>query len=133
MQPDASVGCDLQEEGPLASSSCDQRATVLTRIADSVPRTLNHPRTIWGNPAPTVQQEAEEEAMVTTEEDTISQLQDEVKSLEVAQAVQGATLAGAQATQAAAHAGTWSTMLAGAAGLIVGIFLAIAIGGSRRR
>jgi hypothetical protein len=30
--------------------------------------------------------------------------------------------------QAAAHAGTWSTMLAGAAGLVVGMFLAIAIG-----
>ena len=68
-----------------------------------------------------------------TKDGTISQLQDEVKSLEVAQAVQGATLAGAQATQAAAHAGTWTTMLAGATGLIVGIFLAIAIGGTRRR
>ena len=70
---------------------------------------------------------------MVTDQDTISQLQEEVKDLEVAQAVQGATLAGAQATQAAAHAGTWSTMLSGAAGLIVGIFLAIAIGGARRR
>ena len=67
-----------------------------------------------------------------TNEDTISQLQDEIKALEVSQAVQGATLAGAQATQAAAHAGTWSTMLAGAAGLVVGMFLAIAIGARRR-
>lgn len=80
----------------------------------------------------TLKQKAEEEAMATNEE-TISQLQDEVKGLEVSQAVQGATLAGAQATQAAAHAGTWSTMLAGAAGLVVGMFLAIAIGGTRRR
>ncbi|HET6790864.1 MAG TPA: hypothetical protein VFI35_04690 [Actinomycetota bacterium] len=70
---------------------------------------------------------------MATNEDTISQLQDEVKGLEVSQAVQGATLAGAQATQAAAHAGTWSTMLSGAVGLIVGMFLAIALGASRRR
>ena len=70
---------------------------------------------------------------MATNEETISQLQDEVKGLEVSQAIQGATLAGAQATQAAAHAGTWSTMLAGAAGLVVGMFLAIAIGGTRRR
>ena len=70
---------------------------------------------------------------MATNEDTISQLLDEVKGLEVSQAVQGATLAGAQATQAAAHAGTWSTMLAGAAGLVVGMFLAIALRGSRRR
>ena len=40
---------------------------------------------------------------MATNEDTISQLQDEVKALEVSQAVQGATLTGAQATQAAAH------------------------------
>lgn len=73
-----------------------------------------------------------EEAMATTEE-TITQLQDEIKGLEVGQAVQGAALAGAQATQAAAHAGTWSTMLSGAAGLVVGMFLAIAISGSGRR
>ena len=72
------------------------------------------------------------EVMATTEE-TITQLQDEIKGLEVGQAMQGATLAGAQATQAAAHAGTWSTMLSGAAGLVVGMFLAIAISGSRRR
>lgn len=70
--------------------------------------------------------------MVTTE-DTITELQDEIKSLEVGQAVQGATLAGAQATQAAAHAGTWSTMLAGAAGLVVGMFLAIFLRNSSRR
>jgi hypothetical protein len=59
-------------------------------------------------------------------------------SLETAQAVQAATLAGAQATMAAtqagasstttaAHAGTWSTMAAGAGGFIVGTFLGLAI------
>ena len=69
--------------------------------------------------------------MATTEE-TVTQLQDEVKGLEVGQAVQGATLAGAQATQAAAHAGTWSTMLAGGAGLIVGMFLAVFLTNSKR-
>ena len=68
-----------------------------------------------------------------TSEETISQLQDEVKGLEVGQAVQGATLAGAQATQAAAHAGTWSTMLAGAAGLVVGMFLALFLTRDSRR
>jgi hypothetical protein len=72
-----------------------------------------------------------EVTMATTEE-TISQLQDEIKGLEVGQAVQGATLAGAQATQAAAHAGTWSTMLAGAAGLVVGMFLALFLRNSVR-
>ena len=70
---------------------------------------------------------------MATSEEAISQLQDEVKGLEVGQAVQGATLAGAQATQAAAHAGTWSTMLAGAAGLVVGMFLALFLKNSGRR
>jgi hypothetical protein len=41
--------------------------------------------------------------------------------------VEAATNAGAQATQAATHAGTWSTMLAGAGGLVVGMFLALAL------
>ena len=72
------------------------------------------------------------EEMATTEE-TITQLQDEIKGLEVGQAVQGATLAGAQATQAAAHAGTWSTMLSGAAGLVVGMFLAVFLTNTGRR
>lgn len=76
--------------------------------------------------------ETGELAMATSEE-TISQLQGEVKGLEVGQALQGATLAGAQATQAAAHAGTWSTMLAGAAGVVVGMFLALFLGDSKRR
>jgi hypothetical protein len=61
-----------------------------------------------------------------------------LSSLEKAQAVQAATQAGAEATQAAAQAGmtatqaaaqagTIGTMAAGAIGLIVGIFLGIAI------
>jgi hypothetical protein len=70
---------------------------------------------------------------MATSEETISQLQDEIKGLEVGQAVQGATLAGAQATQAAAHAGTWSTMIAGAAGLVAGMFLAVFLRDAGRR
>ena len=70
---------------------------------------------------------------MASNEDTLNKLQDEVKGLEVSQATQAATLAGAQATQAAAHAGTWSTMSAGAVGLVVGIFLGMAIAGSRHR
>ena len=70
---------------------------------------------------------------MATSEETIRQLQDEIKGLKVGQAVQGATLAGAQATQAAAHAGTWSTMLTGGAGLVVGMFLAIFLRNSSRR
>ncbi|HSL11796.1 MAG TPA: hypothetical protein VLA82_10830 [Actinomycetota bacterium] len=68
---------------------------------------------------------------MTTTEDDLSKLQDEVKGLEVSQAGQAATIAGAQATQAAMQAGTWSTMAAGAGMLIIGIFLGLAIG--RRR
>ena len=45
--------------------------------------------------------------------------------------VQAATEAGAHATQAATHAGTWSTMLAGGGGLIVGMFLALALTATR--
>ena len=59
--------------------------------------------------------------------DVGQQLQD----LEKAFAVQTATDAGAHATQAATHAGTWSTMLAGAGGLIVGMFLALALTATR--
>jgi hypothetical protein len=47
--------------------------------------------------------------------------------------VQAATQAGANATQAATHAGTWSTMVAGSAGLIVGMFLALAFAATTRR
>ena len=64
--------------------------------------------------------------MATSTED-ITKLREEIKALEIGQAGQAATMAGAEATQAAAHAGTWSTMLSGAAGLVVGMFLGIAI------
>ncbi len=47
-----------------------------------------------------------------------------------AQATQAATQAGMSATTAAAHAGTWSTMAGSAAGLVIGIFLGIAIANS---
>ena len=71
------------------------------------------------------------------------QLMERVHALEVAQATQAAaqagsvatltaTQAGATSTTAAAHAGTWSTMVAGSAGLIVGIFLGIAITNSHK-
>ena len=55
------------------------------------------------------------------------QVVERIHALETAQATQTAALAGAQTTQAAAHAGTWSTMVAGAGGLVVGMFLALAI------
>ena len=61
--------------------------------------------------------------MSTSQED----LKQEVEDLKTAQATQAATLAGAQATQTAMQAGTWATMAAGFGGLIVGIFLGIAI------
>jgi len=47
--------------------------------------------------------------------------------------VQAATQAGANATQAATHAGTWSAMIAGAGGLVVGMFLAMALISTARR
>ena len=59
--------------------------------------------------------------------DLAQELQDLKKTVEV----QAATDAGAHATQAAAHAGTWSTMVAGAAGLVVGMFLALALSATR--
>ena len=58
-------------------------------------------------------------------------LQQELQDLKKTVEVQAATQAGANATQAATHAGTWSTMLAGAAGLIVGMFLALALTATR--
>lgn len=70
---------------------------------------------------------------MSTTTDGMGKVDEQLKELEVGQATQAATLAGAQATQAAAHAGTWSTMLAGAVGLVVGMFLAIALGAARRR
>jgi hypothetical protein len=70
-------------------------------------------------------------------------LTERVHALETAQATQAATMAGAQATQAAtqagmtttqaaAHAGTWATMTAGSVGLVVGLFLGMAIAKARR-
>ena len=59
--------------------------------------------------------------------DVRQEIQDLKRTLEV----QAATEAGAHATQAATHAGTWSTMLAGGAGLVVGMFLAIALTATR--
>lgn len=55
----------------------------------------------------------------------------EIQDLKKAFEVQAATEAGAHATQAATHAGTWSTMLAGAGGLVVGMFLALALTATR--
>ena len=62
------------------------------------------------------------------EHDVRQEIQDLKKSMEVP----AATEAGAHATQAATHAGTWSTMLAGAGGLVVGMFLALALTAFRR-
>ena len=53
--------------------------------------------------------------------DVRQEIQDLRKSMEVQ-----------AATQAATHAGTWSTMVAGSAGLIVGIFLALAFAATTR-
>ena len=64
---------------------------------------------------------------MATSTEEITKLRDEIKALEVSQAGQAASMTGAEAAQTAAHAGTWSTMLAGAAGLVVGMFLGIAI------
>ena len=61
--------------------------------------------------------------------DVRQEIQDLKKSLEV----QAATEAGAHATQAAAQAGTWSTMLAGAGGLVVGMFIAMALTATVRK
>jgi hypothetical protein len=54
-------------------------------------------------------------------------VQDQIQNLRKDMEVQAATQAGETATQAATHAGTWSAMIAGAAGLVVGMFLAVAI------
>jgi hypothetical protein len=70
---------------------------------------------------------------MSTTTDGMGKFEEQLKELEVGQATQAATLAGAQATQAAARAGTWSSMLAGAVGFVVGMFLAMAIAGFRRR
>jgi hypothetical protein len=72
----------------------------------------------------------------TTQTETRNETTDvhqEIQELRKAVEVQAATEAGAHATQAATHAGTWSTMLAGAAGLVVGMFLALALTATARR
>ena len=58
-------------------------------------------------------------------------VEQEIQDLKKAFEVQTATEAGAHATQAATHAGTWSTMVAGAGGLVVGMFLALALTATR--
>ena len=58
-------------------------------------------------------------------------VEQEIQELKKTVEVQAATDAGAHATQAATHAGTWSTMLAGAGGLVVGMFLALALTATR--
>ena len=55
--------------------------------------------------------------------DVRQELQELKKTVEV----EAATNAGAHATQAPTQAGTWSTMVAGAGGIIVGMFLALAL------
>ena len=59
-------------------------------------------------------------------------VREEIQELRKAVEIQAATEAGAHATQAAAHAGTWATMAAGAAGLVVGMFLALALTSAAR-
>ena len=54
-------------------------------------------------------------------------VEQEIHELKKSMEVQAATEAGAHATQAATHAGTWSAMLAGGGGLVVGMFLALAL------
>lgn len=74
--------------------------------------------------------------MTTTQTETRNgttsiDIEQEVQDLKKAMEVQAATEAGAHATQAATHAGTWSTMLAGGTGLVVGMFLALALTATR--
>jgi hypothetical protein len=64
---------------------------------------------------------------MTESKNETKDVKDQIQELEKALEVQVATQAGANATQAATHAGTWSTMLAGGAGLVVGMFLAVAL------
>ena len=72
--------------------------------------------------------------MSTTQTESRNETKDvnqKIQDLEKAMEVQAATEAGAHATQAATHAGTWSTMLAGGAGIVVGMFLALALTATR--
>ena len=72
-----------------------------------------------------------------------SNVDERIHGLEVAQAVQAATMAGAEATQAALQAGNMATTtamsagnmavtVAGSVALVVGIFMGLAIGAARR-
>ena len=58
-------------------------------------------------------------------------VEQEIQELKKTLEVQAATEAGAHATQAATHAGTWSTMVAGGGGLVIGMFLALALTATR--
>ena len=72
--------------------------------------------------------------MSTTQSESRNETKDvhqEINDLEKTMEVQAATQAGANATQAATHAGTWSTMLAGGAGIVIGMFLALALKATR--
>ena len=74
--------------------------------------------------------------MSTTQMESKNETKDvrqEVQDLRKAIEVQAATEAGAHATQAATHAGTWSTMVAGGAGLVVGMFLTMALTATTRK
>ena len=68
---------------------------------------------------------------MTESRNETNDVRQQIQDLEKAVEVQAATQAGANATQAATHAGTWSTMLAGGAGLVVGMFLALALTATR--
>lgn len=76
--------------------------------------------------------ESQMSTTATEQRNGTKDLHQEFQDLQKTVEVQAATDAGAHATQAATHAGTWSTMLAGAGGLIVGMFLAIALIATRR-
>jgi hypothetical protein len=70
-------------------------------------------------------------ATATESRNESKDVHEEIQDLKKTVEVQAATEAGAHATQAATHAGTWSTMLAGGAGLVVGMFLALALTATR--
>ncbi|MQB02179.1 MAG: hypothetical protein GEU78_18330 [Actinobacteria bacterium] len=77
--------------------------------------------------------------MSTNTEELQEQVQELRKDHEVqmatqggAQATQTATQAGQASTMAATQAGTWSTMAAGWIGMVVGMFLGLAIANTRR-
>jgi hypothetical protein len=63
----------------------------------------------------------------------VDQLRKDIEELKVSQATQAATEAGGMATQSAMQAGTLGTVGAGAIGLIVGMFLGIALSRSNSR